>query len=206
MPDPISWADAAPYYAAALIVGYFLGSIPFGLFFTRVAGLGDIRDIGSGNIGATNALRTGNRWVAGGTFLGDMGKGALAVLLARQFGPDMAIIAGFAALIGHIFPVWLRFNGGKGISTYIGVLLALSWPVGLLFCATWLVVTLTFKISSLSALVASLLSPVYFAWLDQWQMVELSTVLVFLVFFAHRENIKRLLAGTEPRIGSKDDA
>jgi len=206
MPDPISWADAAPFYAAALIVGYFLGSIPFGLFFTRVAGLGDIRDIGSGNIGATNALRTGNRWVAGGTFLGDMGKGALAVLLARQFGPDMAIIAGFGALIGHIFPVWLRFKGGKGISTYIGILLALSWPVGLLFCATWLAVTLTFRISSLSALVASLLSPVYFAWLDQWQMVELSIVLVFLVFFAHRENIARLLAGTEPRIGNKDDA
>jgi len=206
MPDPISWADAAPFYAAALIVGYFLGSIPFGLFFTRVAGLGDIRDIGSGNIGATNALRTGNRWVAGGTFLGDMGKGALAILLARQFGPDMAIIAGFGALIGHIFPVWLRFKGGKGISTYIGILLALSWPAGLLFCATWLAVTLTFRISSLSALVASLLSPVYFAWLDQWQMVELSIVLVFLVFFAHRENIARLLAGTEPRIGNKDDA
>jgi len=206
MPDPISWVDSAPFYAAALIVGYFLGSIPFGLFFTRVAGLGDIRDIGSGNIGATNALRTGNRWVAGGTFLGDMGKGALAVLLARQFGPDMAIIAGFGALVGHIFPVWLRFKGGKGISTYIGILLALSWPVGLLFCATWLAITLTFRISSLSALVASLLSPVYFAWLDQWQMVELSTVLVFLVFFAHRENIARLLAGTEPRIGNKDDA
>lgn len=203
MPDPISWADAAPYYAVALVVGYLLGSIPFGLFFTRIAGLGDIREIGSGNIGATNALRTGNRWVAAGTFLGDMGKGALAVLLARQFGPDTAIIAAFGALVGHLFPVWLKFKGGKGISTYIGILLALAWPVGVLFCATWLVVALLFRISSLSALVASLLSPVYFAWVDQWQMVELSVVLVLLVFFAHRANIQRLLAGTEPRIGNK---
>ena len=206
MPDPMSWGDAAPYYAVALIVSYLLGSIPFGLILTRLAGLGDIRDIGSGNIGATNALRTGNRWVAIGTLLGDAGKGALAVLLARQFGPDTAVIAAFGALIGHLFPVWLSFKGGKGISTYIGILLALAWPVGLLFCATWAVVALLFRRSSLSALVASLLSPVYFAWVDQWQMVELSVVLVILVFFAHRENIARLLAGTEPRIGNKDDA
>ncbi len=206
MPDPMSWGDAAPYYAAALIVSYLLGSIPFGLILTRMAGLGDIRDIGSGNIGATNALRTGNRWVAIGTLLGDAGKGAVAVLLARQFGPDTAVIAAFGALVGHLFPVWLRFKGGKGISTYIGILLALSWPVGLLFCATWAVVALIFRMSSLSALVASLLSPVYFVWVDQWQMVELSVVLVILVFFAHRANIARLLAGTEPRIGNKSDA
>jgi acyl phosphate:glycerol-3-phosphate acyltransferase len=206
MPDPISWSAAMPYYAAALAVGYLLGSIPFGLIITRFAGLGDIRDIGSGNIGATNALRTGNKWVAGGTFLGDMAKGAAAVLLARQFGPDLAVIAAFGALVGHLFPVWLRFKGGKGISTYIGILLALAWPVGLLFCATWLVVALIFRMSSLSALVASLLSPVYFVWIDQWQMVELSVLLVILVFYAHRENIQRLLSGTEPRIGQKDDA
>lgn len=206
MPDPISWSAAMPYYAAALAVGYLLGSIPFGLIVTRFAGLGDIRDIGSGNIGATNALRTGNKWVAGGTFLGDMAKGAAAVLLARQFGPDLAVIAAFGALVGHLFPVWLRFKGGKGISTYIGILLALAWPVGLLFCATWLVVALIFRMSSLSALVASLLSPVYFVWVDQWQMVELSVLLVILVFYAHRENIQRLLSGTEPRIGQKDDA
>ncbi|AWZ00872.1 glycerol-3-phosphate acyltransferase [Rhodobiaceae bacterium] len=206
MPDPISWSAAMPYYAAALAVGYLLGSIPFGLIITRFAGLGDIRDIGSGNIGATNALRTGNKWVAGGTFLGDMAKGAAAVLLARQFGPDLAVIAAFGALVGHLFPVWLRFKGGKGISTYIGILLALAWPVGLLFCATWLVVALIFRMSSLSALVASLLSPVYFVWVGQWQMVELSVLLVILVFYAHRENIQRLLSGTEPRIGQKDDA
>jgi len=206
MPDPISWTASAPYYAAALFVGYFLGSIPFGLIFTRLAGLGDIRDIGSGNIGATNALRTGNKWVAGATFLGDMGKGALAVILARHFGPDLAIIAAFGALVGHLFPVWLKFKGGKGISTYIGILLALAWPVGLLFCATWLTVAVIFRMSSLSALIASLLSPVYFVWVDQWQMVELSFVLVLLVFYAHRDNIQRLLAGTEPRIGQKEDA
>jgi len=206
MPDPISWSAAMPYYAAALAVGYLLGSIPFGLIITRFAGLGDIRDIGSGNIGATNALRTGNKWVAGGTFLGDMAKGAAAVLLARQFGPDLAVIAAFGALVGHLFPVWLRFKGGKGISTYIGILLALAWPVGLLFCATWLAVALIFRMSSLAALVASLLSPVYFVWVDQWQMVELSILLVILVFYAHRENIQRLLSGTEPRIGQKDDA
>ena len=203
MPDPISWSAAAPYYAAALFVGYLLGSIPFGLIITRLAGLGDIRDVGSGNIGATNALRTGNKWVAGATFLGDMGKGAAAVILARQFGPDLAVIAAFGALVGHLFPVWLRFKGGKGISTYIGILLALAWPVGLLFCATWLAVALIFRMSSLAALVASLLSPVYFVWVDQWQMVELSVMLVLLVFYAHRENIQRLLAGTEPRIGQK---
>lgn len=206
MPDPISWSAAMPYYAAALFVGYLLGSIPFGLIITRFAGLGDIRDIGSGNIGATNALRTGNKWVAGGTFLGDMAKGAAAVLIARQFGPDLAVIAAFGALVGHLFPVWLKFKGGKGISTYIGILLALAWPVGLLFCATWLVVALIFRMSSLSALVASLLSPVYFVWVDQWQMVELSVLLVILVFYAHRENIQRLLSGTEPRIGQKEDA
>lgn len=206
MPDPISWSAAMPYYAAALLVGYLLGSIPFGLIITRLAGLGDIRDIGSGNIGATNALRTGNKWVAGATFLGDAAKGAAAVLIARQFGPDLAVIAAFGALVGHLFPVWLKFKGGKGISTYIGILLALAWPVGLLFCATWLVVALIFRMSSLSALVASLLSPVYFVWVDQWQMVELSVLLVILVFYAHRENIQRLLSGTEPRIGQKDDA
>lgn len=204
MPDPISWGEAAPYYAAALAVGYLLGSIPFGLILTKMAGLGDIRDIGSGNIGATNALRSGNKLVAGGTFLGDMGKGVVAVLLAKQFGPDTAVIAALGAFLGHLYPVWLKFKGGKGISTFIGLLLALSWPVGLLFCATWLAVALIFRISSLSALVASLLSPVYLAWMGEWQMVELSVVLVALVFFAHRANIQRLLSGTEPKIGQKD--
>ena len=194
----------------ALVIGYLLGSIPFGLLLTKAAGLGDIRDIGSGNIGATNALRTGNRWVAVGTLIGDAAKGAVAVLLmawvARTAGGDAAMLPGLAALgafLGHLYPVWLGFKGGKGVSTFIGVLLALHWPVGLLFCATWLLVALISRYSSLSALVAALLTPVYLAWLNQWQLVGLSAVLVLLIFIAHRENISRLLAGTESRIGQK---
>ena len=194
----------------ALVIGYLLGSIPFGLLLTKAAGLGDIRDIGSGNIGATNALRTGNRWVAAGTLIGDAAKGAVAVLLmawvAHTANGDIALLpglAGLGAFLGHLYPVWLGFKGGKGVSTFIGVLLALHWPVGLLFCATWLVVALISRYSSLSALVAALLTPVYLAWLNQWQLVGLSAVLVLLIYIAHRENISRLLAGTESRIGQK---
>lgn len=194
----------------ALVLGYLLGSIPFGLLLTKAAGLGDIRDIGSGNIGATNVLRTGNRWVAAGTLICDAGKGAIAVLLmawvAHTAGGDVVLLPGLAALgafIGHLYPIWLGFKGGKGVSTFIGILLALHWPVGLLFCATWLVVALISRYSSLSALVAALLTPVYLAWLNQWQLVGLSAVLVLLIYIAHRENISRLMAGTESRIGQK---
>ncbi|MBX3447397.1 MAG: glycerol-3-phosphate 1-O-acyltransferase PlsY [Parvibaculaceae bacterium] len=194
----------------AFAIGYLLGSIPFGLLLTKAAGLGDIRDIGSGNIGATNALRTGNRWVAAGTLIGDAAKGAVAVLLmgylAVQTGGDVALMSGLAALgafLGHLYPVWLGFKGGKGVSTIIGILLALHWPVGLLFCATWAAVAAISRYSSLAALVASLLTPVYLAWLDKWDLVALSAVLVVLIYIAHRGNISRLLAGTEPRIGQK---
>ena len=194
----------------ALVIGYLLGSIPFGLLLTKAAGLGDIRDIGSGNIGATNALRTGNRWVAAGTLIGDAAKGAVAVLLmawvAHTTNGDIALLpglAGLGAFLGHLYPAWLGFKGGKGVSTFIGVLLALHWPVGLLFCVTWLVVALISRYSSLSALVAAMLTPVYLAWLNQWQLVGLSAVLVLLIYIAHRENISRLLAGTESRIGQK---
>ena len=194
----------------ALVIGYLLGSIPFGLLLTKAAGLGDIREIGSGNIGATNVLRTGNLWVAAGTLIGDAAKGAVAVLLmawvAQTAGGDAALLPGLAALgafLGHLYPVWLGFKGGKGVSTFIGVLLALHWPVGLLFCATWALVALISRYSSLSALVAALLTPVYLAWLNQWHLVGLSAVLVLLIYIAHRENISRLLAGTESRIGQK---
>lgn len=194
----------------ALVIGYLLGSIPFGLLLTKAAGLGDIRDIGSGNIGATNALRTGNRWVAAGTLIGDAAKGTVAVLLmawvAHTTNGDIALLpglAGLGAFLGHLYPAWLGFKGGKGVSTFIGVLLALHWPVGLLFCVTWLVVALISRYSSLSALVAAMLTPVYLAWLNQWQLVGLSAVLVLLIYIAHRENISRLLAGTESRIGQK---
>lgn len=210
MPAEIDFVAAAPLLLVALVLGYLLGSIPFGLLLTRAAGLGDIRDIGSGNIGATNALRTGNRWVAIGTLIGDAGKGAVAVLisglLAAQTSADQTWMPGLAALgafLGHLYPVWLGFKGGKGISTFIGILLALYWPVGLLFCATWAIVALVARYSSLSALVAALLTPVYLAWLDRWELVGLSVVLVVLVYIAHRGNIGRLLSGTEPRIGQK---
>jgi glycerol-3-phosphate acyltransferase PlsY len=201
---------AVPLMLVAFAIGYLLGSIPFGLLLTKAAGLGDIRDIGSGNIGATNALRTGNRWVAAGTLIGDAAKGAAAVLLiaylAVETGGDVALLSGLAALgafLGHLYPVWLGFKGGKGVSTIIGILLALHWPVGLLFCATWAAVAAISRYSSLAALVASLLTPVYLAWLDKWDLVALSAVLVVLIYIAHRGNISRLLAGTEPRIGQK---
>ncbi|MEP0707081.1 glycerol-3-phosphate 1-O-acyltransferase PlsY [Parvibaculum sp.] len=210
MPAEIDFIAAAPLLLVALALGYLLGSIPFGLLLTRAAGLGDIRAIGSGNIGATNALRTGNRWVAIGTLIGDAAKGAVAVLvaglLATKTGGSVGWMAGLAALgafLGHVFPVWLGFKGGKGVSTFIGILLALHWPVGLLFCATWAVVALVSRYSSLSALVAALLTPVYLAWLDQWQFVGLGVLLVLLIYFAHRENISRLVSGTESRIGQK---
>ncbi|MEX0838568.1 MAG: glycerol-3-phosphate 1-O-acyltransferase PlsY [Parvibaculum sp.] len=211
MPAEIDLAAAAPLLLAAAALGYLLGSIPFGLLLTRLAGLGDIRAIGSGNIGATNALRTGNRWVAAGTLIGDAGKGAVAVLLAAQLGMAtgtdpgwMSAVAALTAFLGHLYPVWLGFKGGKGVSTFIGVLLALYWPVGLLFCATWALVAAISRYSSLSALVGALLTPIYLAWLDQWHLVGLGVLLAALIYIAHRDNIRRLLAGTESRIGKKE--
>lgn len=205
----LSESSNLPWVLAAIAIGYALGSIPFGLIFTKMAGLGDIRDIGSGNIGATNALRTGNKAVAGATFLCDAGKGAAAVFLICAIAPaasmtlPLAIIAAAMAFLGHIYPIWLGFKGGKGVSTFIGINLALFWPVGLLFCLTWLVIAFAFRYSSLSALVAALATPVYLALFDRLDLVGLSIFLVALIFFAHRDNIKRLLSGTESRIGSK---
>jgi glycerol-3-phosphate acyltransferase PlsY len=204
----VDWGALLPWLLGAAALGYLLGSIPFGLIFTRMAGLGDIRDIGSGNIGATNALRTGNRWVAGGTFLCDAGKGAAAVLIAQCIAPDasavapMAMVAAAAAFLGHLYPVWLGFKGGKGISTFIGINLALYWPVGLLFCATWLAVAAIFRYSSLAALIAAVLTPVYLALFGRHDLIPLSVILVALIYLAHRDNISRLIAGTESRIGS----
>ena len=163
MPDPISWSLAGPYYAAALVGGYLLGSIPFGWVLTRLAGLGDIRAIGSGNIGATNVLRTGRKGLAAATLALDAVKGTVAVLIGANWGPDIAHLAGTGALLGHLFPVWLGFRGGKGVATALGILLAIAWPVGLLACVTWLIVALASRYSSLSALIALALSPAY-AW------------------------------------------
>ena len=188
---------------AAAILGYLLGSIPFGLVLTRMAGLGDIRNIGSGNIGATNVLRTGNKKLALATLLLDGAKGAVAVLIARAVDPDLAVIAGAAAFIGHVFPVWLKFKGGKGVATALGTLLALNWEVGVLCCLTWAVVAFLFRYSSLSALLAIALAPVYAYFLGTMPQVWFGLGLAVLVWIRHHENIRRLLKGEEPKIGKK---
>ena len=203
MPDPISWEFSGPYLAAALIGGYLLGAVPFGLLLTRIAGLGDIRDIGSGNIGATNVLRTGRKGLAAATLLLDAGKGAAAVLVGGTWGPDMAIMAGYGAVLGHLFPVWLKFKGGKGVATVLGVLLAIAWPVGVACCLTWLLVAAAFRYSSVAALIALAASPA-FAWLllGDLQMVQMGGILALLAWLRHLANIRRLLKGEEPKIGS----
>jgi acyl phosphate:glycerol-3-phosphate acyltransferase len=203
MPEPLGgFGYLWPYWAAA-IGGYLVGSIPFGLLLTRLAGLGDIRSIGSGNIGATNVLRTGRKGLAAATLLLDGAKGALAVLLAGRYGPDMAVLAGGGAVIGHVAPVWLGFKGGKGVATALGVLLALSWPVGVLAMATWLAVAALARISSLAALVALAASPVYAWFLADPQRAQLAAFLAIVVWLRHHENIRRILKGDEPRIGAK---
>src|SRR2546423_13225363 len=188
----------------ALIFGYLLGSIPFGLLLTRAAGLGDVRSIGSGSIGATNVLRTGNKGLAAATLLGDMLKGTVAVVIAGYlWGPEAAMFAGLGAFLGHLFPLWLKFKGGKGVATYIGVLLGLFWPAVVIFGAIWLGTAFTTRYSSLSALVASFVTPIFLWWFGHPALASLFAVMTLLLFYAHRENIKRLQAGTEGRIGQK---
>ncbi|MEP3047562.1 MAG: glycerol-3-phosphate 1-O-acyltransferase PlsY [Roseibium sp.] len=205
MPDPISWEFAWPYYLAALAFGYLLGSIPFGLVFTRMAGLGDIRDIGSGNIGTTNVLRTGSKKLALATLLGDGLKGTVAVLIVLYFyGQEMALIAGLGAFLGHLFPVWLKFKGGKGVATYLGILLGLYWPMFIIAALIWVGMAAVFRYSSLSALTTSAATPVvlYFGF-NQVQMAEMFVVLSVLLWVKHHENIGRLLKAQESKIGSK---
>ena len=183
---------------------YLLGSIPFGLVITRLLGLGDLRAIGSGNIGATNVLRTGNKGAALATLLLDAGKGGIAVLIARfAVGEDAAQTAALFSFLGHLFPVWLGFRGGKGVATFLGTLIALTWPAGLLACATWLVVAGLSRISSLSALAAAASAPVWLVLSGQSEAAALCILLAALVFVRHAENIARLRAGTEPRIGAR---
>ena len=203
MPDPISWEFAWPYLMGALVAGYIIGSLPFGLLLTKVAGLGDIRSIGSGNIGSTNVLRTGRKDLALLTLILDGGKGAAAVLIALYFfGPDSALMAGLGSVIGHMFPVWLRFKGGKGVATTLGVVLALHFLVGVAACLTWMVVAALFRYSSLSALLATAAMPV-FSWFigHDLQLVEMTGLLALLVWSRHHENIRRLLKGEESKIG-----
>lgn len=186
------------------VMGYLLGSIASGMILARVMNLGDLRSIGSGNIGATNVLRTGNKLAAALTLLFDGAKGAVAVLIARQIGgEDAAQIAGLAAFIGHCYPVWLGFKGGKGVATFLGLWLALAWPVGLACCAVWLLTALITRISSLSALVAAASALIWAIVFDRAETVLLGALVVVLVFWRHRSNIARLVNGTEPRIGSK---
>ncbi|MHB1110709.1 MAG: glycerol-3-phosphate 1-O-acyltransferase PlsY [Devosia sp.] len=188
----------------AALLGYLLGSIPFGLLLTRAAGLGDIRSVGSGNIGATNVLRTGNKALAAATLVLDAGKGAVAVLVARWlWGEDAAMLAGIAAFLGHVFPAWLGFKGGKGVATYIGVLLALNWIVGLIFCATWLVIAFAQKYSSLAALTAAATAPIFAYVVSGLQLAAAAGVLSVVLTVRHWANIRRLWDGTEPKIGSE---
>lgn len=206
---------SAILFAAAILGGYLLGSIPFGVIATRLGGAGDIRSVGSGNIGATNVLRTGRKDLAAITLLGDGGKGAVAVLLAwlmaRNFAgtsePSLVALAAGAAFLGHLFPVWLKFKGGKGVATFFGTLLAAAWPVGLAAAATWLIVAFLFRISSLAALVAVALTPLFVLLMGRPTAIALlSLFMALLVFIRHEPNIRRLLKGEEPRIGGSKAA
>ncbi len=189
--------------AGALLLGYLLGSIPFGVLLTRAAGAGDLRQIGSGNIGATNVLRTGRKGLAAATLLLDMAKGAVAVLIAAAFLPGTAALAATAAFIGHCYPVWLKFRGGKGVATLMGVVLALYWPSGLVYAAVWLGLLATVRISSVSGMAAAVSAPVSAAFFGRIDLVLMLLALALIVLWKHRENIDRLLSGSEPRVGSK---
>ncbi len=184
------------------VLGYLLGSVPYGMIVARVMGLGNLRQIGSGNIGATNVLRTGNKAAAALTLLFDAAKGAVAVLLAHLLaGEDAAQIAALTAFIGHCYPVWLGFKGGKGVATFLGLWLALAWPVGLALCLTWLIAAAIWRISSMGALVAAASSTMWAVFLGHGETLFLGAVLTLLVFWRHRANVARLKAGTEPKIG-----
>jgi glycerol-3-phosphate acyltransferase PlsY len=193
-------------YVLALAFGYLLGSIPFGLLLTRAAGAPDIRTIGSGNIGATNVLRTGRKWLAATTLLCDLFKGTVAVLVAKHFDIDAALAAGLGAFVGHLFPVWLSFKGGKGVATYIGVLIGLYWPAALAFCVIWLSIAAASRYSSLAALIASALIPLGLWAFGRPNVATLFLFLTAALWFMHRENIARLLNGTEGKIGVKTAA
>ena len=192
------------FLVIAFLLGYLLGSIPFGLILTRLAGTQDLRSVGSGNIGATNVLRTGHKGLAAATLVCDALKGTLAVVIAGYVGgPNAAMLAALGAFLGHLFPVWLKFRGGKGVAVYIGVLLGLFWPAALVFCVIWLATAFTSRYSSLSALVAAFVTPIFLWWFGHPALASLCAVLTMLLFYMHRENIKRLQAGTEGRIGAR---
>ena len=191
-------------YPLALVIGYLLGSIPWGIILTRLAGTQDLRSIGSGNIGATNVLRTGRKGLAAATLILDALKGTAAVIISGYIGgPDAAMLAGLGAFLGHLFPVCLKFRGGKGVAVYIGILIGLFWPAAILFCAIWLALAFALRYSSLSALIASVITPIFLWWFGHAALAVLFAVLTLLLIFMHRENIRRLIAGTEGKIGQK---
>jgi acyl phosphate:glycerol-3-phosphate acyltransferase len=198
-----SWSLSVPGAIAALLLGYLLGSIPFGLILTRAAGLGDIRAIGSGNIGATNVLRTGRKGIAAMTLVGDALKGTAAVLIAGRFSADAAIVAGLGAFLGHLYPVWLGFKGGKGVATYLGVLAGLHWPSAVVFAVVWLAAAAVTRYSSAGALAASVAAPIALFAFGQTDAGILFVILSLLLWYRHAENIRRLAAGSEGRIGQK---
>jgi acyl phosphate:glycerol-3-phosphate acyltransferase len=196
--------SANAFLPVAFILGYLLGSIPFGLILTKLAGTQDLRSIGSGNIGATNVLRTGHKGLAAATLVLDALKGTAAVIIAGYYaGPNAAMLAGLGAVLGHLFPVWLKFKGGKGVAVYIGVLIGLFWPAAVVFCVLWLATAFTTRYSSLSALVAAFVTPIFLWWFGHPALASLFAVLTLLLFYMHRENIMRLQAGTEGKIGEK---
>jgi len=192
------------FLVVGFLLGYLLGSIPFGLVVTKLAGTQDLRSIGSGNIGATNVLRTGRKGLAAATLICDALKGTLAVVISGYYGGlNAAMLAALGAFLGHLFPVWLKFRGGKGVAVYIGVLIGLFPPAALIFCAMWLATAFTTRYSSLSALVAAFITPLFLWWFSDPKLASLFAVLTMLLFYMHRENIKRLQAGTEGKIGAK---
>ena len=203
MPESMNWSLAWPWFAGLFILGYLIGSIPFGVVLTKLSGGPDLRSVGSGNIGATNVLRTGNKKLAALTLLGDMLKGTLAVWIGWRFGPTTALLAALGAFLGHVFPVWLKFKGGKGVATFLGCLLGLKALAGGLFIVIWLGVAFLTRYSSLSALIASAAMPPLLWWLGERQMAEMALLLTLLLWFMHRENIGRLLKGAEGKIGQK---
>lgn len=203
MPDPISWSQDLPYFAAGFLVAYLLGSIPFGLLLTKFSGTGDIREIGSGNIGATNVLRTGRKGLAIATLLLDAAKGCVAVLFGQSFGPDLAIIAAWGAVLGHLFPVWLKFKGGKGGATALGVGIGLVPILALYAGLTWLAVAILLRYSSLATLLAIAAAPIYAWLLGYHQIAEAFVPIALLIWLKHHANIRRLLAGEESKIKLK---
>jgi glycerol-3-phosphate acyltransferase PlsY len=204
-----SGAGATPmtsdaFLVVAFLLGYLLGSIPFGVVLTKLAGTEDLRSIGSGNIGATNVLRTGRKGLAAATLICDALKGTLAVVIAGYYGgPNAAMLAALGAFLGHLYPVWLNFKGGKGVATYIGVLIGLFWPAAVVFCVMWIATALTTRYSSLSALIAAFVTPLFLWWFGHPALASLFVVLTLLTFYKHLENIRRLQAGTEGKIGEK---